>query len=63
MLQQLRKFLPRRRRPPAAPYVHPRLAAIEHEVEWLKKPMREMTDQELMAIVNGTVGNGALIDG
>jgi len=23
----------------AAPYVHPKLAAIEHEVEWLKRPL------------------------
>jgi len=47
----------------AAPYVHPKLAAIEHEVELLKKPMSEMTDAELMLIASGVVKNGALIDG
>jgi hypothetical protein len=36
----------------AAPYVHPKLAAIEHEVDWLSKPLNQMTDQELLAIIN-----------
>jgi hypothetical protein len=40
----------------AAPYVHPRLAAIEHELDWLKKPMSQMTDEQLMAIASGAVG-------
>src|SRR5690242_17674845 len=37
----------------AAPYVHPKLASIEHELDWLKKPMRQMTDEELMAVASG----------
>jgi hypothetical protein len=40
----------------AAPYVHPKLAAIEHEMDWLRKPMSQMTDEQLMAIVSGAVG-------
>ena len=31
----------------AAPYVHPRLAAIEHSGEIGNKPLREMTEHEL----------------
>jgi hypothetical protein len=32
----------------AAPYVHPKLAAIE--MDWREKSMSEMTDEELIAI-------------
>jgi hypothetical protein len=40
----------------AAPYVHPRLQAIEHEMDWLRKPMIQMTDEQLMAIASGAAG-------
>jgi hypothetical protein len=35
----------------AAPYVHPRLAAIEHAATISSKPPDQMTDEELMAII------------
>ena len=38
----------------AAPYVHPKLAAIE--MDWREKSVSEMTDAELIAIASG--GNG-----
>jgi hypothetical protein len=36
----------------AAPYVHPRLAAIEHAGTLSGKPLSQMSDDELMAIIN-----------
>src|SRR5947207_10335360 len=38
----------------AAPYVHPKLAAIE--MDWREKSLSEMTNEELIAIASG--GNG-----
>jgi hypothetical protein len=35
----------------AAPYVHPRLAAIEHAATIASKPPDQMTDEELMVII------------
>jgi hypothetical protein len=36
----------------AAPYVHPRLAAIEYAGTLSGKPLSQMTDEELMAIIS-----------
>jgi hypothetical protein len=35
----------------AAPYIHPRLAAIEYAGTTGGKPVSQMTDEELMAII------------
>jgi hypothetical protein len=40
----------------AAPYVHPRLAAVEHAGTIGGKPPSLMTDEELMAIIQPTPG-------
>lgn len=43
----------------AAPYVHPRLAAVEHSGEIGNgKPVKEMSDEELLHIIAGRSRDG-----